>query len=258
MPLQIKKDKLDILVFDDRESLGEAAATMISNKITELLSKKNDVNIIFAAAPSQNEFLHALVSDTTINWQKINAFHMDEYLGLRDGSPALFGSFLKSKIFAQVPFKSVNYINAGAPDIQKECDRYTELLTTNPPDIVCMGIGENTHIAFNDPHKADFNDPKSIKMVSLDLVCRQQQVNDGCFDTLKEVPGYALTLTIPALLKAPFIYCMVPGKTKAPAIWHTLTESVSEDYPSTILKTHNSAILFLDEDSYSNIKHNSL
>lgn len=258
MPLQIKKDKLNILVFDDRQSLGEAAAAMVGDKIRELLSQKKDVNIIFAAAPSQNEFLDALVSDNTIAWQKINAFHMDEYLGLREGSPELFGNYLKSRIFAQVAFRSVNYINAGAPDIQKECGRYADLLTSNPPDIVCMGIGENTHVAFNDPHKADFNDPKSIKMVSLDLICRQQQVNDGCFNTLKEVPGYALTLTIPALMKAPFIYCMVPGRTKAEAIWRTLAEPVTEDYPSTILKTHNSAVLFLDEDSYSNIKNNPI
>ena len=258
MPLQIKKDKLDILVFDDRQSLGEAAAAMVSEKIRELLSQKKDVNIIFAAAPSQNEFLEALVSDTTIDWQKINAFHMDEYLGLRDGSPELFGSYLKSRIFGQVAFRSVNYINAGAPDIQKECDRYSELLTANPPDIVCMGIGENTHIAFNDPHKADFNDAKIIKMVSLDLVCRQQQVNDGCFNTLNEVPGYALTLTIPALMKAPFIYCMVPGRTKAEAVWRTLTEPVTEDYPSTILKTHNSATLFVDKDSYNKYQNNPI
>jgi len=205
MPLQLKKDKLGILVFDDRQSLGEAAAAMVSDKIKDLLSRKNDVNIIFAAAPSQNEFLQALVSDATIAWQKINAFHMDEYLGLPEDSPQLFGSYLRSRFFGLVPFKSVNYIKAGATDIQKECERYTELLTAHPPDIVCMGVGENTHIAFNDPHKADFNDPKSIKMVSLDLVCRQQQVNDGCFATLKEVPAYALTLTIPILLNAPFI-----------------------------------------------------
>ena len=258
MPLKFKKDKLDILVFDDRQLLGEAAAAMVSDKIRDLLSQKKDVNIIFAAAPSQNEFLQALVNDTSIAWQNVNAFHMDEYLGLDEGSPVLFGSFLRSRIFGLVPFQSVNYINASAPDIQKECERYTELLTDNPPDIVCMGIGENTHIAFNDPHKADFNDPKSIKMVSLDLVCRQQQVNDGCFETLKEVPAYALTLTIPALMKAPFIYCMVPGKTKAAAVWHTLAQPVTEDHPSTILKTHNAATLFLDEDSYSNIKNNPI
>lgn len=258
MPLQIKKDKLDILVFDNRQSLGEAAATMVSDKIRDLLSQKKDIHIIFAAAPSQNEFLQALVNDNTIAWQKINAFHMDEYLGLPDGSPALFGSYLKSRIFAQVPFRSVHYINTGAGDIQKECERYTELLTANPPDIVCMGIGENTHIAFNDPHKADFNDPKSIKVVSLDLICRQQQVNDGCFNTLKDVPVYALTLTISALMKAPFIYCMVPGKTKAEAIWHTLSEPVTEDYPSTILKTHASATLFLDKDSYSKYQNNPI
>src|SRR5206468_12086377 len=111
-------------------------------------------------------------------------------------------------------------------------------------------------IAFNDPHKADFSDPKSIKIVSLDQACRQQQVNDGCFNSIKEVPAYALTLTIPALMKAPFICCIVPGKTKASAVWHTLNEPVTEAYPSTVLRTHKDAVLFLDEDSYSNFKTN--
>jgi glucosamine-6-phosphate deaminase len=252
---QFKKDKLNVMVFENRQLLGNTAAVMVSDRIKSLLEEKQYINIIFAAAPSQNEFLEALINDSTINWERINAFHMDEYLGLPEAAPQLFGSFLKSKLFVHVPFRSVNYINANSPGIQKECDRYTELLTNNPPDIVCMGIGENTHIAFNDPHKADFNDPKSIKMVALDLICRQQQVNDSCFNTLKDVPGYALTLTIPALMKAPFIFCMVPGQTKASAIWHTLTEPVTENYPSTILRNHDDAILFVDVDSYSNFKN---
>jgi glucosamine-6-phosphate deaminase len=256
MPLKFNKDKLTVLVFNDRQSLGESAAIMVSGKIKELLNEKQHVNMIFAAAPSQNEFLQVLSKDITIDWNRINAFHMDEYIGLQNDSPALFGNFLKTRLFGLLNFHSVNYINGNASDIKKECKRYTDLLATYPPDIVCMGIGENTHLAFNDPHKADFNDPETIKMVSLDAVCRQQQVNDGCFNTLNEVPEYALTLTIPALMKASFIYCMVPGKTKASAVKHTLTEPVTEDYPSTILKNHNAATLFLDRDSCSNYKSN--
>ena len=212
---QFKKDKLDVLVYDDRQSLGQAAAMMVGNQIKRLLITKPFVNIIFAAAPSQNEFLQALGTDSTIPWEKINAFHMDEYLGLDDSAPQLFSLFLKARLFDHVQLRSVNYINGNAVDVQKECGRYTALLNNNPPDITCMGIGENTHLAFNDPHKADFNDPGLVKLVELDMASRLQQVNDGCFNTLQEVPTQALTLTIPALLKAEYIYCMVPGKTKA-------------------------------------------
>jgi len=254
MLLQFKKDNLTVQVYNDRPSLGTAAASMIGSRIKDLLEHKPSINIIFAAAPSQNETLEALVNDNTIQWDRINAFHMDEYLGLEADAPQSFGNFLKEKLFGRVTFRSINYINAGATDKDAECARYSKLLADNPPDLVCMGIGENTHLAFNDPPVADFNDPEKVKMVSLDLACRQQQVNDGCFTSLDEVPEFALTLTIPMLLSAPFIYCMVPGKTKAAAIVHTLTAHVNETYPSTILRTHPAAILFVDEDSYQNFK----
>ncbi|MDR6941062.1 glucosamine-6-phosphate deaminase [Mucilaginibacter pocheonensis] len=249
----IKKEKLDVLVFENRTALGQTAAKMVSEKIRQLLFTKPAINMIFAAAPSQNEFLDALSNDDSIDWQKINAFHMDEYLGLPPAAPELFGSFLKKKLFDRVPFASVNYINGDLLNYKAECDRYSNLIKNNPADIVCMGIGENTHLAFNDPHVADFNDPEIVKMVQLDLACRQQQVNDGCFDTLNDVPEYAITLTIPALMSSTYIYCMVPGSNKEAAVKHTLDEPVSDYYPSTILKTHNNAMLFLDQDSFSKI-----
>jgi glucosamine-6-phosphate deaminase len=136
-------------------------------------------------------------------------------------------------------------------DLEGECRRYGELLMRYPVDVVFMGIGENTHIAFNDPHVARFDDPRIVKVVDLDEACRQQQVNDGCFKTLGDVPRNALTLTIPALMKADHIFCMVPGKTKAQAVYHTLNSEISERFPSTILRTHPSAILFIDKDSAS-------
>jgi glucosamine-6-phosphate deaminase len=251
MQQSIKKEKLEVLVFENRESLGKTAAKMVSEKIKQLLADKPVINMIFAAAPSQNEFLNALANDESMEWQKINAFHMDEYLGLPQDAPELFSSFLKEKLFSRVPFASVNYINGDLLHVKAECERYSRLLIDNPADIVCMGIGENTHIAFNDPHVANFNDPELVKVVQLDEACRQQQVNDGCFESLAHVPEYAVTLTIPALMKGAHLFCMVPGVNKAMAIQHTLTQPISVLYPSTILKTHDNAILFVDKDSYS-------
>jgi glucosamine-6-phosphate deaminase len=204
--------------------------------------------MIFAAAPSQNDFLNVLI-EQGIDWRRINAFHMDEYIGLPANAPQRFGSFLNEKIFSKVPFASFNYINGNAADPDAECERYAELLIQNPPNIVCMGIGENGHIAFNDPHAADFDDPKQVKVVDLDLECRQQQVNDGCFPKLNDVPTHAVTLTIPALMAGKHIFCMVPGKNKARAIHDTLLGEVSEQCPASILRKHPNAVLFLDEDS---------
>lgn len=181
-----------------------------------------------------------------IEWERINAFHMDEYIGLAPTAPQGFGNFLKERIFSLRPFRSVNYLNGQCESTDDECARYAQFLTANPVDIVCMGIGENGHIAFNDPHVADFNDRKLVKVVELDLQCRQQQVNDGCFESIDQVPTHALTLTIPALLKGRFLFCMVPGMTKAQAVANTIEQEVSERYPSTILRDHIAANLYLD------------
>jgi glucosamine-6-phosphate deaminase len=205
--------------------------------------------MIFAAAPSQNEFLAALIQADTIDWQRVNAFHMDEYIGLPENDPRTFSSFLKEKIFGKLPFHTVNYINGNATDPDRECKRYAELLTQFPTDIVCMGIGENGHIAFNDPHVADFNDPLKVKIVSLDADCRQQQVNDKCFDILDEVPTHAITLTVPVLMAGTYIYCMVPGEKKAKAVYNTLHAEITEKCPATILRRHENALLFIDKDS---------
>ncbi|RFZ90988.1 glucosamine-6-phosphate deaminase [Mucilaginibacter conchicola] len=249
----IQKDKLKVLVLPDRAALGQTAAAMVSDKIKELLSTKGDINIIFAAAPSQDEFLSALIADERIEWDRINAFHMDEYLGLPDNAPQLFSSFLKRSIFYRVPFKSVNCINGNASDAEAECERYAVLLKAHPTDIVCMGIGENTHIAFNDPHVAEFNDLKAVKTVTLDMACRQQQVNDGCFEGIDDVPKYAITLTVPTLMSGAHLFCMVPGANKRAAVNYTLTAPVSETYPSTILRTHNSCVLFADTNSLNTV-----
>ncbi len=252
---EFKTDNLGIKIYPGRLDMGEAAADRVGRQIVQLLSEQEFVNMIFAAAPSQNEFLAALVKQTGIDWTRINAFHMDEYIGLPQNAPQKFGSFLKEKLFRHVPFRAVSYINGNAPDALAECGRYAELLLQYPPDIVCMGIGENGHIAFNDPHMADLNDPLKVKIVDLDFECRQQQVNDQCFNSLNNVPSLAITLTVPALMAGRYIYCMVPGKNKAKAVYHTLYDEISERCPASVLRRHPQATLFLDNESSSLIKH---
>jgi glucosamine-6-phosphate deaminase len=244
-------DHLIVRTYENRELMGADAANMVCKKINNLLNEQEFVNIIFAAAPSQNEFLEALIQNKSINWSRVNAFHMDEYTGLPENDPRTFASFLNEKLFNHLPFHSLNFINGNAADWQAECGRYTELLVQFPPDIVCLGIGENGHLAFNDPHVAQFNDSFDVKFVSLDKACRQQQVNDGCFSLFDEVPTHALTLTIPALMAGKYIYCIVPGENKAEAVFNTLYSEIIEKYPATVLRKHANAILFLDKNSSS-------
>jgi len=237
--------------------MGIVSATQTAERIRNLLKSNDSISIIFAAAPSQSEFLDALSVQQDIDWGKITAFHMDEYVGLPADAPQGFGNFLRRSIFSKVPFKAVYYLNGNAPDLELECKRYGDLLDEYQPEIVCMGIGENTHIAFNDPHVADLKDPQRVKVVDLDLQCRQQQVNDGCFDSIGEVPTHALTLTVPTLLRPGSVFCIVPGKNKSQAVFHTLTQTISAKYPSTALRNHPNAILFLDKDSAAKTDYNN-
>lgn len=245
---QFKKDALAVKVYDTRDEMGKKAAMEVAKRILSLLQEKEEINMIFAAAPSQNEVLKYLREDTRIPWDRINAYHMDEYVGIAKDAPQAFANFLKEAIFDRVPFKSVNLLDCTA-QADEECRRYAALLEKNPVDIVCMGIGENGHIAFNDPHVADFNDPVLVKKVSLDDVCRMQQVHDGCFATLDDVPKYALTLTIPAMMKAAYCFCVVPAATKAWAVAQTVNGPVGEKCPATVLRNKQNAVLFCDADS---------
>ncbi|EGD47017.1 Glucosamine-6-phosphate deaminase [Ruminiclostridium papyrosolvens DSM 2782] len=244
---------LKVKIFNSREALGKEAAIEAAVAIKRVLEQKKEVNIIFAAAPSQNEFLSALIADVEIPWGSINAFHMDEYINLDYEAPQGFGNFLRQRLFEKVDFKSVHYLDGNAEDIEAECRRYSRLLQEYPTDIVCMGIGENGHIAFNDPHVANFDDKYLVKVASLDLKCRTQQVNDGCFASLDEVPVNAVTLTIPALTAADCIFCMVPGRTKADAVYGTVLGEVTENCPASILQRHKNAILYIDKESGSRV-----
>ena len=251
--MNLKKDLLDIKILSTRDEMGKVAADDIIACIKQLFSEKEEVNIIFAAAPSQNDVLHYLC-ESDVDWSRVNAFHMDEYIGLAPDAPQCFSNFLKNAIFGRLPFRSVNYIDSAATDVEAECNRYAKLLEDKPTDIVVMGIGENGHIAFNDPHVADFNDKYTVKPVELDDVCRMQQVNDGCFAKIDDVPKCALTLTIPTLMRAAYHFCVVPCKTKANAVNRTLSGDVSEECPATILRTKGNSVLYCDSDSSAYIK----
>lgn len=244
-----QKDNLKLHVYRNRIEMGKAAADAVAERILRLMAVKSEINMVFAAAPSQNEFLAALVTNPEIQWERINAFHLDEYIGLGSEAPQGFGNFLRDRLFGKVGFKSVNYLNGRRNHELLECDRYSKLLKEYPSDIACIGIGENGHLAFNDPPVADFNDKALVKVVKLDEICRRQQVNDGCFIALEQVPTHALTLTIPAIMSAKYIYCMVPGKSKNMAVAQTLDGEISEACPASILRRHEAVELYLDEDS---------
>jgi len=179
---KFKKDLLSVRLYDTRMAMGNDAAHHAAKKIRLLLENRDFISIIFAAAPSQNEFLSALCAQPNIEWNRITAFHMDEYVNLPADAPQGFGNFLRINIFDKVPFRMVHYLNGNAPDLNQECKRYSELLATFKPDMVCMGIGENAHIAFNDPHVADLNDPVMVKVVDLDMQCRRSGSN-ACTNT---------------------------------------------------------------------------
>jgi glucosamine-6-phosphate deaminase len=243
-------DELAVKIYDSRKAMGQAAADDAAECLKKFLASKDEVNAIFAAAPSQNEFLAALCEEEEIDWKRVNAFHMDEYLGLESSAPQGFGNFLRRSIFDKVPFRSVHYIDGQAAPADA-CAEYASLLKRYPVDVVFMGIGENGHIAFNDPHVALFSDPQPVKVVDLDDKCRNQQVHDGCFSSLDMVPSNAITLTIPTLMAASRLFCVVPAPTKAIAVKAMLTGSITERCPASILRRHKGAILYLDPDSSS-------
>ncbi|MDR1061523.1 MAG: glucosamine-6-phosphate deaminase [Clostridiales bacterium] len=246
-----KSDALNVRIYESREEMGRCAASDIAKGIRGLLSRQGRANVVFAAAPSQLDMLDALVQAPGIDWGKVNAFHMDEYIGLASDAPQGFGNFLKRHLFSKLPFGSVCCIDsaAAAKDPDAECQRYSRILGLNPADIACMGIGENGHIAFNDPHAAFFDDPETVKVVDLDDKCRMQQVNDGCFGSLAAVPRRAITLTVSALMAAKNIYCVVPGESKREAVLNAVRGGISTDCPASILRAQPGATLYADMES---------
>ena len=246
-------DQLEVRVYQDRATLGAAAAESAIKTLNDRRRNAQTSRVVFAAAPSQNEFLANLVADPSIDWSSVVAFHMDEYLGIKADHPASFRRYLNERVFQRVPIppQRVHLIvgESSAPNVAKTALDYEMGLRESPIDLVFAGIGENGHLAFNDPPVADFLDPLFVKVVRLDQACRIQQVNDGCFKTVDDVPAHAFTMTVPALLSAGTLTAAVPGERKAQAVYAALRGPIAETCPASILRTHPRARLYLDLDS---------
>lgn len=240
---------LNVNVFSTRDEMGRAAGRDVEARVAGLLKIKDEVRMVFAAAPSQNEMLDYLAGSELIDWGRVTAFHMDEYIGLNGGAEQLFSKYLQRRLFDKVRMKRVHFINGNA-DTAVEATRYAALINEAPLDIICLGIGENGHIAFNDPPVADFNDVLLVKEVSLDRSCRMQQVNEGCFTAITEVPEKALTLTIPVIFDASHLFCVVPGSSKRVAVYNTINGPVTPACPASVLQLHPDCSFYFDRDSF--------
>lgn len=240
---------MEVRIAETATELGAMAARDIATALRERLERQPRARMIVAAAPSQSATLAALLSEPDIDWPRVTAFHMDEYLGLPPEAPQAFGAWLTREFFSHVPIGEVHLIGPG-DNPQARCLAYATLLREAPIDIVVLGIGTNGHLAFNDP-PADLNDPETVRLVTLDQMCRQQQVFDGCFPSIDDVPRQAITLTVPTLLAGRELFCSVPGAHKSQAVRDMLEAPISGACPATALRTHPSCTVYLDRDSSS-------
>ncbi len=245
-------ENLPIYIFENRAEMGVQSAADAAEIINKVIAEKGEANVVFAAAPSQNDLLENLLKHD-IDWSKVRGFHQDEYIGIDASEPAGFGNFLRRAIFDKVQFKELHFLLCAEDETEAKCAEYTELLKKYPIDLIFLGIGENGHMAFNDPAVADFNDPKMIKVVELDDVCRQQQVNDGCFATLNDVPKQAMSLTMSFIMSVPHAVCVVPTDRKADAVYNATRGPVTTACPASILRQHKDAGLYLDKASAAKI-----
>ena len=239
----------DVRVSATVEELAREAAEQARAAIAVAVAARGAATVMFASGNSQLRFLAALTADESVEWSKVVGFHMDEYLGITDEHPASFRRYMRERILDRVDLAAFHGIRGDAPDADAECDRYAALLREHPLDLCCLGIGENGHLAFNDPPVADFDDPLDVKVVELDEPCRRQQVGEGHFADLAAVPTHAITVTIPALLRARRVLAIVPEARKREPVRRALDGPVSTECPASILRTLDHVTLFLDEES---------
>jgi glucosamine-6-phosphate deaminase len=249
----LKVDTLSVRVFDDDIALGRAAADDAAAAIADAVAAHGVAHVMLATGNSQFAFLDALVARDDVDWGAVVAFHMDEYAGLPSSHPASFQRYMRERVAAKVPVGEFHYLQGDAPDHGAEAERYAELLRARPLDLCCLGIGENGHLAFNDPPVADFDDPLDVKIVELDDACRRQQVGEGHFATVADVPTQAITVTIPALLRAQRVHAVVPERRKAAPVEAALRGPITTACPASALRRHPNAVLYLDGESASRL-----
>ena len=238
----------------NKQAAGEAAAQAAAEELRRLERQTKEIAVIFATGASQFAMLAALTSIPGLPWDRVQGFHLDEYVGLDENHPASFRRYLREKLTQRVPMKEFFEIDGTAADVELLRREYVSKLNSAKPQLCLLGIGENGHLAFNDPGEADFEDREAMKVVNLDVACRQQQAAEGWFKTWEDVPAQALTLTIPTLFRVPKLIVSVPGSRKAEAVRRTLEDPISTDCPSTILRTHPDVTVYLDPDSAAQLK----
>jgi glucosamine-6-phosphate deaminase len=240
-------------IHEDRKAAGVAAARAAAQALEQLDHAQNEIGVIFATGASQLEMLHALTSMPGLPWRKVHGFHLDEYVGIAENHPASFRRYLRENLTERVPLAEFFEIDGSTSDPDRVRREYVQELLEANPQLCLLGIGENGHLAFNDPPEANFHDPEAMKVVTLDAACRQQQLAEGWFETFEDVPQRAFTLTIPTLLKVPKLILSVPGRRKAQIVRRTLEEPISTACPATILRTHPDVTLYLDPESASEL-----
>jgi glucosamine-6-phosphate deaminase len=248
---ELRRDRLRTVVLHDRVAMGAAAAEHATTRLRAILAAQPRGRLIFAAAASQQDMLDALAGIDGIDWNRVDAFHLDEYVGLAQGDPRSLSAWLGDHIWSRVRPGRVELLDGGNPDPDAECRRYGALLDDGGIDLALIGIGENGHLAFNDPHVADFADPQTVKVVEIDETSRRQQVRDGAFDAFEDVPRLAMTVTMSAILASRSISVVVPGAQKAEAVARTLDGPIETACPASALRGHRDAVLFVDRPAVS-------
>jgi len=254
---EFKSDKLNIKEYENRDALGKDAARTVAQIMKNVIDQKGKVRVVFASAPSQNDFLNYLKAESTIDWSKVYAFHMDNYVGLPIDHPQSFSQFLIDRLFIDLPEVNFFPINSDSKNPEEEVKRYKALLLEEPIDVMILGIGESGHLAFIDPPFCDFNDDSFFKISPLDDETLIQQVHDGCFDKMEDVPKTAYTLTIDACLSCPFTIAIVPTELKAKAIKAVVEGAIITEVPASKLQTKENAWLLIDKNSGKLIKNKS-
>ena len=242
---------MHVRVHRDPVALAGAAADQVADVLRDSIAARGMAHAMFATGNSQIAMLDALARDPSVDWRRVVGFHLDEYVGISATHPASFRRYLRERITERVPIGGFHFIDGDAADLDAECVRYATLLRDQPLDLCCLGIGENGHLAFNDPPVADFADPLDVKVVELDDACRGQQVGEGHFPDMAAVPTHAATVTIPALLRAATVVAVVPEPRKAEPVLRALTGPVDTACPASILREHAHVTLHLDADSAS-------
>jgi glucosamine-6-phosphate deaminase len=247
-------DDLDVRVFATEQELADAAAADAADAIQSALARNGRANVMWATGNSQLAFLAALTARDDVDWNRVVGLHMDEYVGMDDRHRASFARYMRERVVEVVHPAAFHYVD-GTNHAVRECARYTEVLRAHPLDLCCLGVGENGHLAFNDPPFADFDDAHDVKEVELDDASRRQQVGEGHFATLDDVPRTAITVTIPALLRAARVLAIVPEMRKADAVRRALEEPISTSCPASVLRRTPHASLYLDQGSAAHISN---